>query len=504
MKQALLIVVLSGAALPLLGQGLINQGAVITIQAGAQVSVVGDVRISTSGTIDNAGTLSLTGNWENNASNTALSAATGTVQLVGTTEQQVGGSTPTLFHDLNVSGAAGPVKLTNDISVGSSGGVFTLGPTRVQLSSRTLTLANGAASALSRTTGMLVTETAATPGYGRVVWLIGANTGSYIIPLGSATTALPLTAVISGAGSSNGSLSFTTYPTPANNLPLPAGVSALQGDANYALDRFWVVQPNNYTLAPAATLTLPYQEAEWSAAPNTIVESRLRLQRWNGTNWEAPQGTVNTTENTITTDLQNTYGIFAATDLSRPLPVQLREFTAVAQGSNGVLSWSTVQELNNKGFEVEVSLDGKQFQRLGFVAGHGTSNTSHQYRYLDAGAARRGHRQYYRLRQLDQNGAADYSPVKPITFEGISGATLAAWPNPAHDTYTLVLTAARAQTAALTVHDVLGREVGRFSLPLQPGENRLPAAFTSTQPVGVYLLSTVVDGQVLRTRLVRE
>lgn len=504
MKQALLTAVLSGATLPLLGQGLTNQGTVITIQAGAQVSVVGSVSISGAGTIDNAGTLSLTGNWENNAGNAALSGATGTVQLAGTTEQQIGGSSPTLFHDLNVSGAAGPVKLTSDISVGSSGGVLTLGATQVQLNSRTLTLANGSPTALSRTTGTLVTETAAAAGYGRLVWLIGANTGSYTIPLGSATTALPLTAVVSGAGSSSGSLSFTTYPTPANNLPLPAGVSALQGDANYALDRYWVVQPSNYTLAPTATLTLPYQEAEWSAAPNTIVESRLRLQRWNGTNWELPQGTVNTLDNTITTDLQNTYGIFAATDLNRPLPVQLREFTAVAQGSNSVLSWATVQELNNKGFEVEVSPDGRQFQRLGFVAGHGTSSTAHQYRYVDAGAARRGHRQYYRLRQLDQDGAAAYSLVKQVTFEGVSAATLAAWPNPAHDTYTLVLTAERAQTAELSVHDVLGREVSRFSLPLQPGENRLPAAFTATQPVGVYLLSTVVDGQVLRTRLVRE
>ncbi|WP_139925096.1 T9SS type A sorting domain-containing protein [Hymenobacter sp. DG01] len=491
-------------ALPGASQGLTNQGAVIAIQAGAQVAVVGDVSISGSGTINNAGTLSLTGNWENNAARPALSAATGTVQLVGTADQQIGGSSPTLFHDLNVSGAAGPVKLTSDMSVGSSGGVLTLGATQLQLNSRTLTLDNGAASALSRTTGALVAETNGTTGYGRLVWVIGSNTGTYYAPMSSGTTSLPMSATITAAGSGSGSLTFTTYPA-AGNLPLPMGVTSLQGNAAYALDRYWIVQPANYTVAPTATLTFGYQEAEWSALPNTIMESRLRLQRWSGAGWEGSQGSVNTLDNTLTTEARNTYGIFAAADIIRPLPVQLNLFAAVAQGRNAVLTWATAQELNNKGFEVEVSTDGRSFQRVGFVAGHGTTATAQQYRYTDAGAAARGHQQYYRLRQLDLDGTASYSPVKPVVFDAAPAvATLSAHPNPAHDAYTIVLTAAHAQTAQLAIYDAVGRQVGQLFVPLQVGENRLPAAFTATQPTGVYMLAATVDGQVLRTRLVRE
>lgn len=493
------------ATLPAAGQGLSNQGAVLSIQAGAQMSIVGDVSVSSGGTIDNAGTLSFTGNWTNNAASGVLTPATGTVRLAGSSPQQIGGSSPTTFHNLDVSGATGPVKLAADASVGSAGGTLTLGATQVQLNSRTLTLANGAASALSRTTGTLVGETNAATGYGRLVWVIGSNTGSYTIPMGNGTSALPLTAVISGAGSSAGSFSFTTYPTTPNNLPLPAGVSALQGDATYALDRYWVVQPTNYTLAPVSTLSMGYQEAEWNTAPNTIVENRLRLQRWNGSNWEAPQGSVNPTDNTLTTDLQNTYGIFASADLSRPLPVQLSEFTARAQGPDGVLTWTTVQELNNKGFEVEVSSDAATFRRVGFLAGHGTTSSAQQYRYTDVGAAARGRQQYYRLRQLDLNGTATYSAVKPVVFGAAPAvATLMAQPNPARDAYTIILTAAQPQTAQLTVHDAVGRQVGQLSVGLQAGENQVPAAFTFTQPTGVYILSTVVDGQVLRTRVVRE
>ncbi|MCB2410355.1 T9SS type A sorting domain-containing protein [Hymenobacter lucidus] len=493
------------ATLPAVGQGLSNQGASITIQSGAEVSVVGDVSISSGGTIDNAGTLSLTGNWTNNTSGGVLAPATGTVRLTGTGTQQIGGSGTTTFHSLDVSGATGPVQLTADIAVGASAGTLALGAAQVQLNSKVLTLNNGAASALSRTTGTLVGETSAAAGYGKLNWVIGSNTGTYIIPMGSGSTAVPMSAVISAPGSANGTLSFATYPTTADNLPLPAGITTLQGNSKYALDRYFIVQPSNYTLVPNATLTFGYLEAEWSTAPNTITESRLRLQRWNGSTWESPQGSVNTTNNTLTTDLQNTYGIFASADQNNPLPVELREFTALAKNNDALLSWSTASELNNDGFFVEVSTDSKLFQRVGFVAGRGTTTTAQQYRFTDAGAARRGQLLYYRLRQHDADGTDTYSPVRTVSFPQQAIASgLSAAPNPAHNQYTIYLTAAKAQTVQLTVRDVLGRVISQAPVALQPGENQLPASFGAEQPMGVYLLSAVIDGQVLRTRLVRE
>ncbi|MBX0291850.1 T9SS type A sorting domain-containing protein [Hymenobacter sp. HSC-4F20] len=505
MKHALLICGVLVAATSAAGQGLTNQGAILTIQADAQLSVVGDVVVNGAGTINNAGILSLTGNWANNASGGALTPGTGAVQLVGTAAQQIGGTSVTTFHTLDLSGAASPVTLTADAGVGTNGGLLVLGATQVLLSSHTITLNNGASSALSRTTGTLVGETNGTAGYGRLIWVIGSNTGAYSVPMSSGTTSLPMSANITAGGSSNGSLTFVTYPTTPNNLPLPNGISSLQGDAAYAMDRYWIVQPINYTLAPTAVLTLGYQDTEWSTAPNTIVESRLRLQRWNGTNWEPPQGSVSPVANTLTTDLQNTYGTFAAADVSRPLPVQLRMFAAVAKGNNALLTWATAQELNNKGFEIEVSSDGHRFQRVAFVAGHGTTSTAQQYSYTDVGAAARGRQQYYRLRQLDLNGTSTYSAVKPVVFSTEPAvATLSASPNPAHDAYTIILTAARPQTVQLTLHDAVGRQVAQLSAPLQAGENHVPASFASTQPTGIYLLSTIVDGQVLRTRLVRE
>ncbi|TGE26657.1 T9SS type A sorting domain-containing protein [Hymenobacter metallicola] len=505
MKQALPICGLLLAAVPALGQGLSNQGAVITIQSGAELSVVGDVSVSGTGIIDNAGTLSLTGNWDNSTSAGVLTPATGTVKLNGSAAQQIGGTAATTFHSLDISAATGPVKLAADASVGNSNGVLTLGARQLQLNSKVLTVNNGATTGISRTTGSLVSESTSSAGYGRLVWVIGSNTGTYTVPMNSGSADVAMVANITAGGSSAGSLSFATYPTSADNLPLPSGVSALRGNANYAIDRYWIVQPNNYTLAPTSTLTLGYLTAEWNTAPNSIVESRLRLQRWNGLNWESPQGSVSVANNTLTTDLQNTYGIFTAADQNNPLPVELRAFAAQAQDNDAVLNWSTASEANNEGFFVEVSLDSKVFQRVGFVAGKGTTTAAQQYRYTDANAANRGALLYYRLRQRDADGTDRFSPVRVVNFPRRSVASsLAAAPNPARSQYTLYIGAATSQTVQLTVHDALGRMVSQGPVVLQAGENKLPAFFQDNQPVGVYLLTAVIDGKVLRTRLVRE
>jgi hypothetical protein len=159
--------------------------------------------------------------------------------------------------------------------------------------------------------------------------------------------------------------------------------------------------------------------------------------------------------------------------------------------------------MNNKGFEVEVSLDGRTFRSVGFVPGRGATASLQQYRYTDTNAARRGPRQYYRLRQLDENGTTAYSAVQTVIFP-LPPATVAIWPNPVHNAYTILLTVARPQVAQLTLHDAVGRQVSQVTVPLQAGENHLPASFAPTQPVGVYVLSGVVDDRVVRTRVVRE
>jgi hypothetical protein len=161
-----------------------------------------------------------------------------------------------------------------------------------------------------------------------------------------------------------------------------------------------------------------------------------------------------------------------AVAVANPLPVQLTGFTAVAVGDDALLRWETAQEVNNQRFEVERSLDGAAFTSIGTVAGKGTTPLPSAYRYLDAGAsAHTADALYYRLRQVDYNGQASFSPVQAVHFRA-GGASLAVYPNPSTGAATLDLRPLPAGDYTVQVFEATGRLVHQATY--QPGERPLP------------------------------
>ncbi|WP_210518539.1 T9SS type A sorting domain-containing protein [Hymenobacter terricola] len=149
--------------------------------------------------------------------------------------------------------------------------------------------------------------------------------------------------------------------------------------------------------------------------------------------------------------------IFKLSSAITPLPVILTAFEATTHGSDALLSWATASEKNNARFEVERSPDGRKFSLIGTVPGHGTTTETHSYRWPDPAAGRLGTVLYYRLRQVDADGSAQYSPVRAVRF---AETTVQLYPNPAGaGPATLDLTALPPGTYTATVLDLLGRPV---------------------------------------------
>jgi uncharacterized repeat protein (TIGR01451 family) len=145
-----------------------------------------------------------------------------------------------------------------------------------------------------------------------------------------------------------------------------------------------------------------------------------------------------------------------------PLPVVLVEFTAQAVANrDALLGWSTASEKNSDHFEVERSFDGTSFVKIGQVAGHGTTASASAYTFTDAGvAAKATGPVYYRLRQVDLDGTATYSPQRTISFTKAVLAKLALFPNPVAERTSLdlgALPAAGSYQAQLL--DATGRQV---------------------------------------------
>ena len=70
------------------------------------------------------------------------------------------------------------------------------------------------------------------------------------------------------------------------------------------------------------------------------------------------------------------------------------------------LAWETETETNNYGFEIERSLDGADFETIGFMDGYGTTNSPKSYRYTDEETVNAS-KIAYRLKQIDRDGTFD-------------------------------------------------------------------------------------------------
>lgn len=290
-----------------------NGGVDIAVYPSTILYVGGHITNDLSGTIVNEGDIYLTGDWSNEVS-AGLSPNTGTVVLYGGT-QSIQGSQTTTFNNLDCQGA-GTKTLNVNTTVGGTAGVLSLNANELDLNTYTCTITNPLTSAITRTTGAIISETLPSAGYGRVQWNIDNNTGSYVVPFGTTTgDYIPLTYDVTTAGSTGGNISTATYPTDVtaspNNRPLPSGVTDLNTpdgteSAESTVDRFWVMDLN-YTTNPTGNLTFTYRNSEWDAfggSTNNIVEDSLQAWRWDGTQWETPTiGNVSTSTKTVIADV---------------------------------------------------------------------------------------------------------------------------------------------------------------------------------------------------------
>jgi hypothetical protein len=140
------------------------------------------------------------------------------------------------------------------------------------------------------------------------------------------------------------------------------------------------------------------------------------------------------------------------------LPVSLLNFSATPQGNKITLKWATASEENNRGFDIQRSIDGVNWTTIGFVAGAGNSSFTKNYSYIDGNLAAR--RYYYKLKQIDFDEHFKYSATVSATLNGKGGYSLGQnYPNPTKGETTIQFTLPKAEKVNLSLFDVSGRIV---------------------------------------------
>ncbi|AMS25804.1 hypothetical protein AEM51_01065 [Bacteroidetes bacterium UKL13-3] len=247
-----------------------------------------------------------------------------------------------------------------------------------------------------------------------------------------------------------------------------------------------------------------------SAVLGTVVNpSNLGIARYagTGTNWSRFNPTVS---NNITGFMNalsvNAVGIFTGTDITNnPLPVKLISFTANVESTDVLVSWTTASEQNNKGFEVERSVDGRTFEFAGFVEGAGNSNQTLNYSLLDneAFAKTNANILYYRLKQVDVDGNESYSNIVMVSSNTENTNGLSVYPNPFTTDYTVSLTATTDAKATVELFDLQGKQVNVQSKEITKGFNVLQVTNVEALHTGIYFVKVTINGETQVMKLVK-
>lgn len=215
----------------------------------------------------------------------------------------------------------------------------------------------------------------------------------------------------------------------------------------------------------------------------------------------------------------NAAGVFRYPLASITLPVQLSTFNAESRTGHCVtLHWSTLSETNNFGFQVERSGTGSDdaYAALpdAFVPGHGTTLTPWTYAFTDSTAF--GPSYFYRLKQIDLDGTARYSPTVRIE-PGLTDAQTTSiatgimefrlgqnYPNPFNPTTEIEFNIQEGfrGPVRLTINDILGREVAvLIDGPMSAGTHRV-AWDGARFPSGLYLYRLTAGASSATRRMV--
>lgn len=116
------------------------------------------------------------------------------------------------------------------------------------------------------------------------------------------------------------------------------------------------------------------------------------------------------------------------------LSVTLITFNASKKDDKGLITWATANEINNDHFDVERSIDGVNWIKIGVVEGNKTTKRQHDYQFVDVKPLTG--KNYYRMKQVDTDGRFTYSPVRFLEFNSAWNVTV--FPNPVSGNYVRV------------------------------------------------------------------
>lgn len=174
-----------------------------------------------------------------------------------------------------------------------------------------------------------------------------------------------------------------------------------------------------------------------------------------------------------------------------PLPVNLVSFEVKQAKEHIALEWQTSWEKSNSHFEVQRSKDGEHFTSIGEVAGQGTSTQLHNYTFADKEGPEQGAAMlYYRLKQVDFDGAFEYSPVRVLMLPHKAFSITKVGPNPFDQQLNIQINSPASEHLQIRLLNSQGQTVLEESMFMEAGTDEKTIRLNNSGKLepGLYLV----------------
>ncbi len=194
--------------------------------------------------------------------------------------------------------------------------------------------------------------------------------------------------------------------------------------------------------------------------------------------------------------------------IEEPLPVTLIHFTGAAISNKVVLNWQTATERDNAYFEVQSTTDLKKgpfitLLRIDSKVINSSTLTSYQ---AEDTAPAKGATIYYRLKQVDIDGAFEYSKVVAVSMKSSfdNRYSIKLYPNPFTDQIAVEVVTEKAGLMTLILHDETGKKILSKTISVQSGSLSIGLDIADQLRPGLYIVSTELNSRRSTLRLIKQ
>lgn len=381
-------------------QADVQNNGVLYISGSADIVYINAALTNASGAaLTNNGKLYVSKTLTNNQ--VSMPTGAGSLYLNGSSAQTVAGAQPFKTYNLTTDNTGGVV-LNNDLDVSGSH-----------------TFTNGIISS-SATPNYLIYEEGSTysgDGDSRHVsgWVKKRGSSDFVFPTGNGTVERIIAINSLASVSEFNAHHYLTTPNP-NNLLAP--LVAADPNEYWQLDR---VTGGN------ARVNLNWNDAKVDFPPYPLGSIRAGYNT--GGLWTNAGGSAvgdPATFGNVTSNIMSSFGTFVVASISSALPLNFLSAYAYRKPAGTLVQWQTANEIHVNHFEIERSLDGHSFVRVGTVPSadqHGIGGYSYvdTYNGLD--------KLYYRIRSVDDDGKFIFSRIM-VVIDGTQNRDLFTVANP--------------------------------------------------------------------------